>query len=557
MPVFVTTAAVTATVAASPDRSVASEPTDPTAAGANLVFGIEKTKHFLASSKHVMPKLGNNGRRELHRGLLSLSAAAVLATVAIVVTAVSVTEITHEEPLLTYQPLQVQVEPIEEEEEEQVVTDDGDGNDDSDNDSDSDSESGEEEYDDEGDDFGFDQQITFSRALPSPPPPPPVEEDVVDPGFDSMVVQDRWTPSAAQAAEEHDPGFVVIAETTAEDDNMGVGTWERPEQTARGDDWYIATKEDDSGSLFDITPPPLPPPTTASLDHPVPRKVRPLKRKKRTAPVKDFTIASYNLRINADKAPNRWEDRAASAIDNIAESGAGIVGFQEAQPQSMRDLRKGMAGFRFVGSWRDKSGSEGCPIAYETALWQKLSGGTFILGGAKQPKLCQGSTCGGKTCFPGTGCAKHNRTLTHVRLQSRSVPTMVVDVLNVHMPLKADLQEKCAQQISRFVQKLPGGASGGAYLCGDFNSHHLPLKAKTALGDLRDHGWTDTHAWADETTFGSFARVNPKKHRLDYILALRPMPVKSSGVRAFTNEKGKRPSDHEMVVATLKFLGDE
>ena len=275
---------------------------------------------------------------------------------------------------------------------------------------------------------------------------------------------------------------------------------------------------------------------------------------------KQFTIATYNIRIDVDKAPHRWIDRRDGVVRNIRESNASIVGLQEAQPHSVAYLTAAFPQMRIIGAWRDQSKSEGCPIMFDQSLWTLLEVKTYLLGGSK-PKQCTTDSCSdGRTCFPKIGCDNHARVMTHMTLRSTAAVAngITVDVINTHFPLKQELQQACAKQIVAFADTIQNLRPLTTVLVmGDLNTNHEPNEPATAISAFREAQFQDSMNWVDEPTYGPMTHQTLKRdmHRLDYIMYRNRnnsnlKPVQSS-VRHFLEVDGKRPSDHEMCVATF------
>ena len=271
-------------------------------------------------------------------------------------------------------------------------------------------------------------------------------------------------------------------------------------------------------------------------------------------------VGSYNLRVDRDAAPHRWTDRVSHIIENIHSSQASVIGLQEVQPRYIQDLSSAFPTMKILGAWRDASQSEGCHIMYDTHKWRILESKTLAFGGT-QPTPCVGISCGeGRTCFSQVGCAKHRRIMTHLTLESLTGDGTILDVLNTHMPLKADLQVACARQITRLADEiLRERPQSTVIVTGDMNTHHHPLDAGTASKHFKDTGFKDPLDWRDPPTFGNMSlgpNLPTNIHRLDYILIKQVSEAKikllHGQVRNFLYNNNKyRPSDHELCLATL------
>ncbi len=96
----------------------------------------------------------------------------------------------------------------------------------------------------------------------------------------------------------------------------------------------------------------------------------------------DLGVMSFNIRFaNPLDGVNFWPNRKDLAVETIRESGADVIGLQEALHQQLVDLKKALPGFDWVGVGRDdgKNTGEYSAILFNAERLEVEKSGTFWL----------------------------------------------------------------------------------------------------------------------------------------------------------------------------------
>jgi len=275
--------------------------------------------------------------------------------------------------------------------------------------------------------------------------------------------------------------------------------------------------------------PPLPPPPAAPRD-----------------PLKQFSVITYNVRVDADKKPHNWDSRKKHVLKNIEQYAPSIICLQESTEKVKRYFHQTLPHFGIVSCRRALNSDEAVPILYNKNHWRKIFAQTYILTN-KGPKACKSFSCNGATVFGGKR-ARHPRILTCVKLQN-PVSKFEVVILNTHFPLDYDIQLGCARQIQSLLTKYKNTP---VILCGDLNSHYAPTDTASPLQQLlQQRQLQDSHGLIDAPTFGSFSALATESHRLDYILRSPRLTQVDAGISNYTYGPGFRPSDHSLLYAVF------
>lgn len=79
----------------------------------------------------------------------------------------------------------------------------------------------------------------------------------------------------------------------------------------------------------------------------------------------ELKIVTFNLRITVDDGLNVWENRVSHVVHKIKSEAPDLIGFQELTEISLRDLKRQLTDYVFVGCGRDEQMSgEMVMIAY-------------------------------------------------------------------------------------------------------------------------------------------------------------------------------------------------
>ena len=252
-----------------------------------------------------------------------------------------------------------------------------------------------------------------------------------------------------------------------------------------------------------------------------------------------FRIATFNIRLPADKTPNSWAERAPKCRALIENRGFDLMGLQEAMWSQIQDLLQ-MEGWAFVGVCRDdgKQKGEASCIFYKKDRFEVLDSGTFWL--SETPEM-PGSKSWETAC---------TRVCTWADMKDRKTGKTFV-YFNTHLDhVSKEAREKGMELIIRRMKEKTQGRA--AFLTGDMNAYASDVSVQTALAVLRDSkAVSRTPHTGPDVTFNSFKyKANPQGQAIDYIFV-------SDGIDVLTHatlndsENNLYPSDHFPVAADV------
>lgn len=259
-----------------------------------------------------------------------------------------------------------------------------------------------------------------------------------------------------------------------------------------------------------------------------------------TAAPLQLKIASYNLRTNADKAPNDWPSRAPRAATVIQQEKLDIFGTQEVQRWHIKNLTA--LGYKVTGEAREYTHrAEFSAIFYNPESLELLNTRTFWLSETPNvPASRSWNTACPRICT--YGIFKHKATgkiflFANTHLDHRSADA------------KLNGAKLIIKELSQFPKDMP------LILTGDFNSRPTAEPIKTVSSFL-----TDARSIAEKVQPGPNGTFNgykpdwayqPGRAPIDYIFVNRDA-VKVKTFQVIDDFKnGLSSSDHFPVVATV------
>lgn len=214
-------------------------------------------------------------------------------------------------------------------------------------------------------------------------------------------------------------------------------------------------------------------------------------------------MMSYNLRCISptDWGKKAWFYRADLVIDDIENEKPGIIGFQESTKWHYKYLVDTLKGYDSVIQYRDEAfNSEGCPIFYNTALYELVDKGSFWL--SETPEVMSKSWG-----------AQYNRVCSYVILTDKASGEDFV-VFNTHLSHVSD--EARINGIGVVLDKISEFGSLPAVIMGDFNA----LEGSVTYNNVTEN-FIDAQKVAEKTsdshTYQNWG--NPEKfQRIDYFM---------------------------------------
>ena len=214
-------------------------------------------------------------------------------------------------------------------------------------------------------------------------------------------------------------------------------------------------------------------------------------------------MMSYNLRCISptDWGKKAWFYRANLVIDDIKNEKPGIIGFQESTKWHYKYLVDTLKGYDSVIEYRDEAfNSEGCPIFYNTSLYELVDKGSFWL--SETPEVMSKSWG-----------AQYNRVCSYVILTDNATGNDFV-VFNTHLSHVSD--EARINGIKVVLEKIAEFGSLPAVIMGDFNAEEgseTYVKVTENFDDARYR----TEKTSDSHTYQGWG--NPEKYkRIDYFM---------------------------------------
>ena len=248
-------------------------------------------------------------------------------------------------------------------------------------------------------------------------------------------------------------------------------------------------------------------------------------------------MMSYNLRCISptDWGKKAWFYRANLVIDDIENEKPGIIGFQESTKWHYKYLVDTLKGYDSVIEYRDEAfNSEGCPIFYNTDLYELVDKGSFWL--SETPEVMSKSWG-----------AQYNRVCSYVILTDKASGEDFV-VFNTHLSHVSD--EARINGIKVVLDKIAEFGSLPSVIMGDFNA----LEGSVTYNSVTDN-FLDAKKVAEKTsdshTYQNWG--NPEKfQRIDYFMVSKTgFKINSYDVLSAVHD-GVYSSDHCPIVLEVE-----
>lgn len=254
-----------------------------------------------------------------------------------------------------------------------------------------------------------------------------------------------------------------------------------------------------------------------------------------------LNVMSYNLRFAGFTPPNAWPDRRPLMKELLRKSSPDIIGTQEGVYSQLKDIASDLPKYDWLGLGRN-GGSRGefMAIFYRKDRFEPLEFDHFWL--SDTPEVI-GSMTWGPTLPRMATWAKFRDLKTKQEFY----------FVNTHFDHKVqEAREKSAELIRKRVAAFDPALP--ILLTGDFNAQAQENKAYKIL--VADHYFADTWDTAKRRsdaitgTYNGFKELQPKGHRIDWILTRGDVAVESFEIVTFSKD-GLFPSDHCPIVAKL------
>lgn len=246
-------------------------------------------------------------------------------------------------------------------------------------------------------------------------------------------------------------------------------------------------------------------------------------------------VMTFNIRCS-NVGPRSWKDRVGDVCQTITDSGASILGVQEATPRWMHKLVKNLKGWKYVGVGRQngKCLGEYSAVFYKEDEYELIDSGNFWYSDTPQKA---------SRCWTSVHC----RICSYAVLRERSTGKEFVH-MNTHMDVDMALIER---SVPILLERVAGLNDRPLICTGDFNSPEGCNAYKAMVEVLRD----SKHIAPDTMSYCTFHNEKPEEHEtdiIDFIFVNDKIDVKTYKV---LNEKinGNYASDHFAVYADIDF----
>lgn len=256
----------------------------------------------------------------------------------------------------------------------------------------------------------------------------------------------------------------------------------------------------------------------------------------------DLRVMTFNLRYaTANDGPDAWPLRRAMVFDVLRDFDPDVLGVQEAMRLQLDQLEKELPQYVAIGAGRSSTGGgEYSSILFRRDRFDLWESGTFWLSDTP--------TVPGSTSW-GNGLP---RICVWVRLQNRKTGRRFY-VFNTHWDHQSQTaREKSGLLIAERI-KNRGAQSEPIIMLGDFNAGEKnPARVNLNTAGLRDSYRDISPDATDNGTF-HFFKGGKRGRKIDAVLVSKQWKITQAAID-HTNKKGRYPSDHFPVTATLRLV---
>jgi endonuclease/exonuclease/phosphatase family metal-dependent hydrolase len=253
-------------------------------------------------------------------------------------------------------------------------------------------------------------------------------------------------------------------------------------------------------------------------------------------------VMTFNVRVGgAADGDNHWRHRRELLFEVVRDSGADLVGLQEAEPFQVAEIAAAAPAYAVIGIGRNADGGgEGCQILLRRDRLRVAETGTFW--------FCETPSVPGTMAWG----ARYPRICTWARLVDRDGGRLWL--YNLHLDHESEAaRANGVALLRRRIAERPAPAEP-AIIIGDFNAEEDDPAVRALLDGAEPRFIDAFRATQPDAspagTFTSFVHGRLDGPHIDYVLVPPRSRVLSAEI-VRTARDGRYPSDHFPVVADV------
>lgn len=252
-------------------------------------------------------------------------------------------------------------------------------------------------------------------------------------------------------------------------------------------------------------------------------------------------VMTYNIRLNTpNDGENSWIHRSNFLTDQIRNTNASIVGVQEALPGQMKDIKRLMPKYDYIGIGRDfNSTGEYSAIFFRKDLYTVANANTFWLSNSPKKVSKDWDAALPRICTYGL--------FTH---KSSGIKIWVFNTHFDHVGAISRIES--AKLIMEKIKEVNKN-NFPVILMGDLNVEPDNAVLSILELDMKDAFKLTQDISGPIATFNGFDTSKEPNRRIDYILVSKNIESNITKYKVLEELKdGRYPSDHFPVVIELK-----
>ena len=258
---------------------------------------------------------------------------------------------------------------------------------------------------------------------------------------------------------------------------------------------------------------------------------------------RDIKVMSFNIRLGvANDGENRWDLRKELVVKTIREYNPDLLGLQEVFPMQEEYLRESFPEYVYYGRSRlvDPNDGEACSIMFRKERFNPSEQSTFWL--SETPD--EPGSKSWDSSLP--------RIANMISLKDKQEGGKKLILINTHFDHRGKVaREEAAKIIKNRVSALEKGAR--VVITGDFNSGEGSRPYQSLMGEniIDTFRMVHPNRTEEESTFTAW-KGRLIGNRIDWVLCSANFQILSATINR-SHDKGRYPSDHYPVTATLNY----